>query len=99
MLFNTVSSITTQQLQEKLKNDIQLIDVREKYEYDAGHIQQATNFPLSMIGQFNGKKENTYYIICQSGMRSKRAAKALKKMGYDVINVAGGMNQWSGKIC
>lgn len=36
-------------------------------------------------------------MICQSGMRSRQAAKILTKKGYQVTNVRGGMNQWTGK--
>ncbi|WP_371259111.1 rhodanese-like domain-containing protein, partial [Streptococcus cristatus] len=36
--------------------------------------------------------------ICHSGVRSKLAAKKLKKKGYDVINVRGGMSAWTGKV-
>lgn len=59
-----------------------------------GHIRQAKNIPLQRILSFKGKQEAPVYVICQSGMRSKQATKELKKMGYDVINVRGGMNQW-----
>lgn len=98
MFFNKIESITTQQLKQQLNNNIHLIDVRETYEYENGHIKQAINIPLSTIHQFNGDKGVTYYIICQSGMRSKKAAKYLQKEGYDVINVVGGMNNWLGKV-
>ena len=37
-------------------------------------------------------------MICQSGMRSRQAAKALLKKGYQVKNVSGGMNAWHGQI-
>ncbi len=40
----------------------------------------------------------TVYVICQSGARSKLAAKKLKHQGYNAINVQGGMNTWRGKI-
>ena len=38
------------------------------------------------------------YVICHSGARSKLAAKKLKKRGFDVVNVQGGMHAWRGKI-
>ncbi len=40
----------------------------------------------------------TLYVICHSGVRSKMAAKKLKKKGYDVVNVQGGMSAWTGKV-
>jgi rhodanese-related sulfurtransferase len=34
------------------------------------------------------------YVICAVGNRSARAAEALRRAGYDAINVAGGTNKW-----
>ena len=71
-----------------------LLDVRMPQEYREGHIPKSKNVPLQSINRYDGDKEKTVYVICQSGMRSKQAAKELKKSGYDVVNVRGGMNQW-----
>lgn len=38
------------------------------------------------------------YVICQSGMRSKKAVRQLKKQGISAIHVKGGMHQWNGPI-
>ncbi|MBF8808600.1 MAG: rhodanese-like domain-containing protein [Enterococcus lacertideformus] len=93
-LFQTTKSISVAELKGNLKNPIQLLDVRTPEEYQRGHIRQAKNIPLHRIQSFNGKTNEPVYVICQSGMRSKQASKELKKMGYDVFNVRGGMNQW-----
>ncbi len=58
------------------------------------------NIPLnelvSKANQLNKNKE--VIVICQSGMRSKQAAKVLKKLGFQrIINVSGGMNALEGK--
>lgn len=95
MFFNKVESITVQQLKQKLNDDIHLIDVREPYEFEREHIQQAINIPLSALQQFNGDKDITYYIICKSGNRSKKATQFLNELGYKAINVTGGMNHWT----
>ncbi len=94
MLFQTIQSISTSELKEKLSDSVQLIDVRTPGEYQGGHIRQAKNIPLQRITSFKGKPEKPVYVICQSGMRSKQASKELKKMGYQAVNVRGGMNQW-----
>lgn len=98
MFENYIPSITTQQLKEKLNQNIQLIDVREEDEYNNGHISQAINILLSTIQQFNKDKAQTYYLICQSGRRSQQAAEFLQTLGYHAINISGGMNQWTGPI-
>ena len=97
-LFTKVDSISTLELEEKLKTQIQLIDVRTPGEFRRGHIKNAKNVPLNEIGQFSPIKDKKIYVICQSGARSKLAAKKLKKRGFDVVNVQGGMHAWRGKI-
>lgn len=96
--FNKVPSISTKELQEKLKKSIVLLDVRTPSEYRSGHIAKAKNIPLNKINSYQGSSAETTYVICQSGMRSKRAAKMLQKNGYQVVNVRGGMSQWNGQI-
>ncbi len=96
--FSKVASITTDELMEKLEQPIKLLDVREVDEYRAGHIKAARNVPLSGISSFSAPKTGTFYVICQSGMRSKRACKILTQAGFDVVNVAGGMSAWCGKV-
>lgn len=97
MLFQTMQSITIAELKGKLTSSIQLIDVRTPNEYRGGHIRQAKNVPLQRITSFKGDQDKPVYVICQSGMRSKQATKELNKMGYQAINVRGGMNQWLDK--
>ena len=96
-LFTKVDSISTIELEQKLKENIQLIDVRTPGEFRRGHIKNAKNVPLNEIGQFTPTTDKTVYVICHSGARSKLAAKKLKKKGYDVINIQGGMHAWRGK--
>ncbi len=81
-------------------SDINLIDIREPYEYSHSHITKAKNIPMGLLlsnpGQYLNQKQR-YYIMCQSGGRSSNAASVLKKAGYDVINVKGGMGSYIGK--
>lgn len=97
-LFNKIPSISTQELATKVADPITLLDVRTPQEYRTGHISKAQNVPLAKINNYKGTTDQPVYVICQSGMRSKQAAKALQKKGYQVINVRGGMSQWGGKI-
>ena len=97
-LFTKIDSISTSELEAKLKEPIQLLDVRTPTEFRKGHIKNAKNIPLTEIGSYTPATKETLYVICHSGVRSKMAAKKLKKKGYDVINVRGGMSAWTGKI-
>ena len=85
---------------DSLIGSIQLIDVREEFEFRTGSIKGAKNIPMnSLLSRPESylKKDQKCYIMCQSGMRSKRVAKALKKQGYDVVDVRGGMSGYTGK--
>ena len=74
---------------------INLIDIRDSYNYNLGHIYNSRNIPMySLIcnpSKFLSINE-TYYIYCQSGNRSKNVVNKLNSLGYDTINVDGGYN-------
>lgn len=93
-----VMTVSTDEL-TKLLNDSkkQFIDVRSIGEYKANHIKQFKNIPLpelqAKLSTLDKSKET--FVICQSGMRSSKAASVLKKAGFEhVINVRGGMSAW-----
>ncbi|MGO2290732.1 MAG: rhodanese-like domain-containing protein [Lactococcus cremoris] len=80
-----------------MKKGKQLIDVREVEEFKRGHISGARNLPLSQLTAQSLNKNKKYLLICQSGMRSKKAYKILSKES-GVLGVSGGMLAWRGKI-
>lgn len=94
MFFKTVPSISTSELEKNLAEKPVIIDVRETHEFQGGHIPGAKNVPLGKIASYTPAGKT--YVICQSGMRSKKASKLLMKQGYDVVNVRGGMSSWTG---
>ncbi|TLQ13654.1 rhodanese-like domain-containing protein [Lactococcus raffinolactis] len=97
--FKKIDAISTSDLSVALKTKkMQLIDVRETSEYASGHIKGSRNIPLGQISSFTAPKGVRVAVICQSGMRSRRACKILKKKGLDVVNVNGGMMAWKGKM-
>ncbi len=76
-----------------------LIDVRERSEFAAGHAPKARHLPLSrLLDQRRNTvpQGRTLVLVCRSGNRSRRAARLLARQGFDVVNVAGGMNAWAG---
>lgn len=77
--------------------DVVLIDVREQYEYDEGHIPGVTLIPLGTIpnrlDEIPTDKEVVF--VCRSGNRSNQATQFLQQQGFDnVHNMLGGMNAW-----
>lgn len=89
---------TPQQVHDLLERDgIQLIDVREQGEWDAGRIAGALHVPL---GELAGRapeidRERRIVFYCRSGARSAMAAEALDAAGYDAHNMAGGLVDWT----
>ena len=73
---------------------LSLVDVREVEEFEALHLEGARNLPLSQLANTYEQldKDQLYYVICKSGMRSARACQFLAEQGYEVINVQGGMD-------
>ncbi|RKD72974.1 MULTISPECIES: rhodanese-like domain-containing protein [Sinobaca] len=80
----------------------QLIDVREPREYDGGHILGARNIPLSQLKQriTEIRKDQAVYLYCQSGSRSKQAARVIQKKtgNEDIYQLKTGFKKWTGKI-
>ena len=77
-----------------------LLDVRSEEEYAAGHIPGSINIPLDRIGEAAGQipdKKTAVFVYCLRGARSRRAARALSKMGYEDARSIGGINNYTGK--
>ena len=93
-----ITNITVQETKDKFKDkNVQFIDVRTPREYKTNHRPPFKNIPLSNLpGKLDKLDKNKeVVVICQSGMRSARAAKILKKQGFEKIyNVKGGMSGW-----
>lgn len=73
-----------------------LIDVRESSEYRSGHAPGARHISVQVIERRLSEipKERQIVVMCQSGMRSQRAAEILSRNGYQVLNVSGGIIGW-----
>ncbi|HEY8528511.1 MAG TPA: rhodanese-like domain-containing protein [Paenibacillaceae bacterium] len=77
-----------------------LIDVREPHEFARGHIRGAVNIPLSQFARRIGEipTDRKIFLYCQSGMRSRRAARMLSKRGCrEIIHLNGGLSAWHGE--
>ena len=95
-----VTEIRPTDAAEKMKSsDVVVIDVREKDEWDEGHIPDAIHLSRGTIEldiEERVPDENTTVIVhCGGGGRSALAAESLQKMGYkNVRSMAGGFKAW-----
>lgn len=91
----TIESISAQEFATRYKEGgLKVVDVRKPGEFEAEHIQCATNYALDFINDHLNEldKNETQYVHCRSGYRSVVAISILKKHGYrNLIDVAGGM--------
>ena len=80
-------------IESLVKNKEFLLDVREEYEYQEGHVKGAVNLPLrEILSQKDSlPKDKDIYVYCRSGHRSADAVNFLKSLGFEkVYNVDGG---------
>jgi len=79
----------------------QLIDVREKGEFDSSHILGARNLPTTQLrNRYKELRQDLpVYLYCENGGRSSRTALFLKKKGYtQLYALEGGFKNWSGRV-
>lgn len=76
-----------------------VIDVREPYEYVAGHVPGARLIPLARLPHHAGElpTRERVYVICASGNRSWTAAQFLSRRGIDARSVMGGTGGWEAR--
>ena len=83
------------------KEQYLVIDVREKHEYDAGHVRYAINISLndieSRLSDIDDFKDKNIIVICRSGRRSRAAAEILQKNGFKKLFNADGVSTYSYK--
>lgn len=82
-------------------SDAFILDVREDEEvFETGTIKGAVHIPMMMVPNSLNKipRDREIYILCRSGRRSYEVASYLSELGYDVINLKGGIINYKGKL-
>ena len=84
---------------ERLAQDpeLQLIDVREPYEHEAGHVPDTRLISLTALSSQAGtlQQERPVIFYCRVGSRSLMAAQAFRASGFEAYSMAGGLLRWS----
>jgi len=95
-----IREVNVNDVQTRIQNNgVALLDVREKEEWDEGHLPGATFLPRGFLEVRVEKevpeKDKPVIVYCAGGTRSAYAAKTLQDLGYtDVVSMAGGYGQW-----
>ena len=94
------TNLTVREFEDAItQNNIQILDVRTRGEYESGHLKNAmladwnneTEFKQRVKSLAKGKRVYTY---CLSGGRSSAATEYLNQNGYRAYNLTGGINAW-----
>ena len=83
-------------INDPIPKDALLVDLRDKEDYQAGHLPGAVNLSLpGLTGETDRNRPILLYCYC--GIRSLKAAIMLKKAGYTNVHSLGGINKYRGK--
>jgi rhodanese-related sulfurtransferase len=77
-------------------DDVQLVDVREPYEHEAGRIADDVHIELDQLNEQAGSlnRERPIVFYCRTGSRSALATEAFAASGYRAHNLTGGLKAW-----
>ena len=96
-LVNEDLEVTPQRTRELLDSgEAVVVDVREPYEREAGHIEGTRHIELERLSSQAATlpKDQTIVFHCRLGARSAMAAQAFRASGYDAWSMAGGLTRW-----
>ncbi len=93
-------SVTAQQLVDLVNRENALvIDVRDKKEFDSGHIVDAVNIPFAAlnnrVNELKKHRDRPIVVACKMGQHAGTAGTILRKNGFDnVSRLTGGVTEW-----
>lgn len=92
LLHGHFKQVKVDEVRELIENQAFFLDVREKNEFESGHLINSHNIPLSELRERMDEipKDQAVYVHCRSGQRSYNAVMALQNSGFsNVFNVSG----------
>jgi hydroxyacylglutathione hydrolase/adenylyltransferase/sulfurtransferase len=77
-------------------DELQVVDVREPYEREAGHIAGTRHIELTKLSEQAASLDSSRPVVfyCRVGARSMMAASAFRAAGYDAYTLGGGLLAW-----
>jgi rhodanese-related sulfurtransferase len=91
--------VDPQRVADWLEQDpgLQVVDVREPYERDAGHIDGTLHIELQKLSAAADtlKREHPVVFYCRLGSRSEMAAQAFRAAGFRAHSMSGGLQRWA----
>ena len=99
-----MEEITATELKQRLDqgDDLQIIDVREPFEYDIAKLEGTKLIPLGeVVNRMSEIDPNRETVVhCKGGVRSAKAIEALQRAGFPgrLMNLRGGITAWSNDV-
>jgi rhodanese-related sulfurtransferase len=92
-----IPEVEVSQLTDDLSDDVLVLDVREHYEWTAGHIAGAAHIPMMSVPARLAEipTDREVLVVCRVGIRSAQVTGFLLASGRDAVNLAGGMVAWA----
>lgn len=86
------NSIDPQTIYQLINQDVTLVDIRDKYQFDELHIKNFTHVSYQDFPAFisSAPKNKPIYILCYSGGLAKKLANQLRNLGYEAYYFEGG---------
>ena len=95
MIFGKENDMTEQTDSVSLENDMQgklIVDVRDKNDYDNGHIEGSVNMTANQL--LEGKFDKQLIVVCRNGRLSEQLSKQLCERGVRAEFLEGGYSKW-----
>ena len=94
---NIVENTQWYEVEDLVKNNEYILDVREEYEVANGSIPNVINIPLGQLRDRLNEipKDRKIYVCCQVGLRGYIACTILNQYGYNTSNIDGGYKTYS----
>jgi Rhodanese-related sulfurtransferase len=98
-----IQQITAHELAQRLAagDDVQLLDVREDWEYAFNRIPGSRLCPMSRLPEWAATLDPSqeYILYCHHGIRSMHACAYLQSRGFTrLVNLIGGIDAWSREV-
>lgn len=79
------------------RHELQILDVRESFEWKMGHIEGAQHIPMGEITTRLDDigDDKSLVAVCRSGNRSSQVTQFLRDKGFEIENLDGGLKAWA----
>ncbi|GAA1779871.1 rhodanese-like domain-containing protein [Nocardioides hankookensis] len=91
-----IPTVSMDGVPDPLPEGLAVLDVREPFEWEHGHIDGALHIPMNELpGRLDEVGDGQTLVVCKVGGRSGQVVAWLQQQGYDAVNLDGGMLDWA----